>query len=53
MAGVVDEVGPGVTGFHQGDEVYGMVGGVGGGPGTLAEYVVANADLIALRPAFR
>ena len=27
-----------------------MVGGVGGLQGTLAEYVVANADLLALKP---
>jgi NADPH:quinone reductase len=50
MAGVVAELGPGVTAFHQGSEVYGMVGGVGGLQGTLAEYVVANADLLALKP---
>lgn len=50
MAGVVEECGPGVTAFHPGDEVYGMVGGVGGLQGTLAEYVVTNADLVALKP---
>jgi NADPH:quinone reductase len=50
MAGVVEELGPGVTAFHPGHEVYGMVGGVGGLQGTLAEYVVANADLVALKP---
>ena len=50
MAGVVEAVGPGVTAFRAGDEVYGMVGGVGGLQGTLAEVVVANADLIALKP---
>jgi NADPH:quinone reductase len=50
MAGVVEECGPGVTAFHPGDEVYGMVGGVGGHQGTLAEYVDANAHLIALKP---
>src|SRR5271170_5844162 len=50
MAGVVEEVGSGVTAFRPGDEVYGMVGGVGGLQGTLAEFVVANADLIALKP---
>jgi NADPH:quinone reductase len=51
MAGVVEEVGPaGVNAFRPGDEVYGMVGGVGGLQGTLAEMVVANADLIALKP---
>lgn len=50
MAGIVEECGPGVTAFQPGDEVYGMVGGVGGHQGTLAEYVAANADLIALKP---
>ena len=50
MAGVVEEVGPGVIAFRPGDEVYGMVGGVGGLQGTLAEIVMANADLIALKP---
>ena len=50
MAGTVEEVGPGVTRFSPGDEVYGMVGGVGGRQGTLAEYVVADEDLLARRP---
>jgi NADPH2:quinone reductase len=50
MAGVVEEVGDGVTAFRRGDEVYGMVGGVGGLQGTLAEFVLANADLIAMKP---
>lgn len=50
MAGVVEQVGDGVTGFRPGDEVYGMVGGVGGRQGTLADMVVANADLLALKP---
>jgi NADPH2:quinone reductase len=50
MAGVVEETGSGVTTFHSGDEVYGMVGGVGGLQGTLAEYVVANAEPLALKP---
>jgi NADPH:quinone reductase-like Zn-dependent oxidoreductase len=50
MAGVVEEIGAGVTAFRPGDEVYGMVGGVGGLQGTLAEIVVAKADQIALKP---
>src|ERR1700740_2077905 len=43
MAGVVEKVGPGVSAFKSGDEVYGMVGGVGGLQGTLAEFVSADA----------
>jgi NADPH:quinone reductase-like Zn-dependent oxidoreductase len=50
MAGVVEEVGPGVNAFRAGDEVYGMVGGVGGRQGTLAEMVAVNAELIARKP---
>jgi NADPH:quinone reductase len=50
MSGIVEAVGPGVTAFRVGDEVYGMVGGVGGLQGTLAQYIIANADLIALKP---
>jgi NADPH:quinone reductase len=50
MAGVVEEVAAGVTAFKPGDEVYGMVGGVGGVQGTLAEFVAADADLLAHKP---
>src|SRR6516164_3178547 len=50
MAGIVEEVGSDVTAFKAGDEVYGMVGGVGGMQGTLAEYVAADADLLAHKP---
>jgi NADPH:quinone reductase-like Zn-dependent oxidoreductase len=50
MAGTVEEVGPGVTAFSRGDEVYGMVGGVGGIQGTLAEFIVADTDLLAHKP---
>lgn len=50
MAGIVDAVGPGVTAFHPGDEVFGMVGGVGGLQGTLAEFILADAALLALKP---
>lgn len=50
MAGVVEKVGSDVTAFRAGDEVYGMVGGVGGRQGTLAEYVVASAELVAPKP---
>jgi NADPH:quinone reductase-like Zn-dependent oxidoreductase len=51
MAGVVDAVGPGVTAFHVGDEVYGMTGGVGGLQGSLAQYAAVDADLLAIKPA--
>ncbi len=50
LAGVVDAVGPGVTTFRRGDEVYGMTGGVGGVQGSLAEYAAVDADLLALKP---
>ena len=50
MAGVVEAVGPGVVGFHPGDEVFGMVGGVGGLQGTLAEFIAADAALLAHKP---
>src|SRR5215469_3479603 len=50
MAGTVEEVSPGVTAFHPGDEVYGMAGGVGGLQGTLAELIAVDADLLAHKP---
>jgi NADPH:quinone reductase-like Zn-dependent oxidoreductase len=51
MAGVVESVGPQVTNFRPGDEVYGMVGGIGGLQGTLAEFAAVDADLLAIKPA--
>jgi NADPH2:quinone reductase len=50
MAGIVAAVGSNVTVFKPGDEVYGMVGGVAGLPGTLAEYITADAALLAHKP---
>lgn len=50
MAGVVAEVGANVIDFRADDEVYGMVGGVGGLQGTLAEYVLADTALLAHKP---
>lgn len=52
MAGVVDSVGSDVTEFRAGDEVFGMVGGVGGLQGTLAEFVAADSALLAHKPKF-
>lgn len=50
FAGTVEEVGDGVTGFSIGDEVYGCAGGLADLPGTLAEYIVADANLLAHKP---
>ncbi|RZT10454.1 NADPH:quinone reductase [Duganella sp. CF402] len=50
MAGVVEAVGEGVTGFAPGDEVWGMTGGVGGVQGSLAQYAAVDADLLAHKP---
>src|SRR3954470_12147862 len=50
LAGVVEAVGTGVTRFRPGDEVYGMTGGVGGHPGSLAEFAAVDAQLLALKP---
>ena len=51
MAGIIEEVGPDVTAFKPGDEVFGMVGGVGGLQGTLAEFIAADVDLLADKPS--
>lgn len=51
LAGVVEAVGPGVSAFKRGDEVFGMTGGVGGLQGSLAEYAAVDADLLAEKPA--
>jgi NADPH2:quinone reductase len=50
MAGTVVQLGTDVTKFAVGDEVFGMVGGVGGLQGTLAEFICADVDLIARKP---
>lgn len=49
-AGIVDAVGGNVTRFKVGDAVYGLTGGVGGVQGSLAEFIVADADLLAPAP---
>jgi NADPH:quinone reductase-like Zn-dependent oxidoreductase len=48
---VVEQTGRDVTRFNPGDEVYGMTGGVGGVPGSLAEFAAVDADLLAPKPA--
>ncbi len=50
MAGTVAAIGAGVSNFQPGDEVFGLVGGVGGHPGTLAEYILTDAALLARKP---
>jgi NADPH2:quinone reductase len=50
FAGIVEEVGEGVTKFAKGDEIYGCAGGLADLPGALAQYIVADADLLALKP---
>jgi len=51
LAGVVEEAGPGVRDFAAGDEVYGLTGGVGGLPGSLADYAAVDPALLARKPA--
>lgn len=50
FAGIVEEVGEGVAGFAVGDEVYGCAGGLADLQGALAEYMLADARLIAPKP---
>ncbi|MFJ9543947.1 zinc-dependent alcohol dehydrogenase family protein [Streptomyces sp. NPDC101225] len=50
MAGTVVRVGPGVTGFQPGDEVYGMTGGAGDLQGSLAQYAAVDARFLAHKP---
>ena len=50
VAGIVCEVGEGVTGFNVGDEVYGMAGGINGVDGALAEFMLVDALLMAKKP---
>src|SRR5436309_7583698 len=48
LSGVIEETGPGVSQFKTGDEVYGVTN-----PqfvGAQAEYAVASANMIALKP---
>ena len=50
FAGTVEAVGEGVTSFAPGDEVYGCDGGLADLQGALAEYMLADARLIAHKP---
>lgn len=50
FAGTIEAVGEGVTDFNVGDEVYGCAGGLADLQGSLAEYMLADARLIANKP---
>lgn len=50
FAGTVEAVGEGVTQFAVGDEVYGCAGGLADLQGSLAEFMLADARLIAHKP---
>lgn len=51
LAGTVEHVGEGVTGFAPGDAVWAMGGGVGGVQGSMAEFAAVDARLLAKKPA--
>lgn len=51
MAGTIEAIGRDVPDFQPGDDVYGLVGGVGGIQGTLAEFATVDADLLAPKPS--
>lgn len=50
FAGTVESVGEGVTNFAVGDEVYGCAGGLADLQGALAQYMLADAQLVAHKP---
>jgi len=50
VAGVIEAVGEGVQNFRTGDEVYACAGGVRGVGGALAEFMLADVNLIAKKP---
>lgn len=49
-AGVIAATAPDVHQFKTGDEVYGCAGGLRGSGGALAEYMLADANLLAKKP---
>lgn len=50
FAGTIEALGEGVAGFEVGDEIYGCAGGLMALQGALAEYMPADARLIAHKP---
>lgn len=51
VAGIIEKIAPDVTEFVVGDEVFGCAGGVKGVDGALTEYMLADARLLAKKPA--
>lgn len=51
LAGRIDKIGGGVGQWKVGDEVFGILGTMEIGKGTLAEYAIATAGTIARRPS--
>lgn len=51
FAGTIQAVGAGVDDFAVGGEVFGCAGGLADLPGSLADYIAADARLIAKKPA--
>lgn len=49
-SGVISKVGAGVADFSEGDEVFCFATGMMGKPGALAEYMAADARLVAKKP---
>ncbi|WP_404414876.1 zinc-binding dehydrogenase [Marinospirillum sp.] len=50
VAGIIDQVGEGVSQFKEGDAVIGCAGGLKGRQGALADYMVADARLVTPAP---
>ncbi|SDT98092.1 zinc-dependent alcohol dehydrogenase family protein [Pseudomonas mandelii] len=50
LAGTIDTLGEGVSGWLPGDEVYAMATGIGGAQGSLAQFAVVDARLLAHKP---
>lgn len=50
VAGVIEACGPNVTAFKPGDRVYACAGGIVGQGGALAEFMLADASLVAPAP---
>ncbi len=50
FAGTIEAIGGNIKDLKVGDEVYGCAGGLADLPGTLAEYIAADSDLVALKP---